>query len=182
MIPSSSIRRPRLAFTLVELLVVIAIISLLAGIALPSYSHEILKAQSTQCSENLRGIGIAVLSDATDNGDVIPEIDQAATNVYTPAGSVLGLVGTLSHYGVNTNNIQCPVDMNMGSGSSFQMYGSSYEWNPVFDDDVDPVTAIQIGTITIDVNSSRVRLCTDFMRIHNGKMNALYEDGHVKAR
>lgn len=175
-------RRTRLAFTLVELLVVIGIIALLAGIAFPNYSNSILKAQSVQCSENLHGIGIAVLSAATDNGGSFPEIDQAATNVYQPAGSVPGLVGVLSRYGVATNNIQCPVDMQTGGASSFKQYGSSYEWNPVFDDDVDPVTAIAMGPITVDVNASRIRLCTDFLPIHHGKTNALYGDGHVKPR
>jgi len=173
-------RRRRPAFTLVELLVVIAIIGLLAGLAMPNMQYGILKAQSVKCSENLHGIGIAVLSYATDNSDILPEINQAAAPVYPP--SVPGIVGVLGSYGVSTNTIQCPVDMASGATSSFQQYGSSYEWNPVLDDGTDPVTSIPLGPIQVDVNASRIRVCTDFVPIHRGKMNALYGDGHTKAR
>ncbi len=41
----------------------------------------------------------------------------------------------LSPYGVTTNLIQCPVDMAAGAASSFALYNSSYEWDPVFDDE-----------------------------------------------
>jgi len=178
--PFLSQRRRRPAFTIVELLVVMAIIALMAGLALPNFQLAILKAQSVQCSENLHGIGIAVLSDATDNSDILPEINQAAAPVY-PA-TVPGLVGVLGAYGVSTNTIQCPVDMAQGVTSSFQKYGSSYEWNPVLDDGTDPVTVLPVGPIDVSVNASRVRVCTDFLPIHRGKMNALYGDGHTRAR
>jgi prepilin-type processing-associated H-X9-DG protein len=95
---------------------------------------------------------------------------------------VLGLVGVLGPYGVITNTIQCPVDMAQGSASSFHLYGSSYEWNPVLDDGIDPVTVLPVGTVSVNVNSSRVRVCTDFVAIHNGKVNALYGDGHTRLR
>jgi prepilin-type N-terminal cleavage/methylation domain-containing protein/prepilin-type processing-associated H-X9-DG protein len=173
-------RRRRPAFTLVELLVVMAIIALMAGLAIPNLQYGILKAQSVKCSVNLRGIGVAVLSDATDNNGMLPEINQAAAPVY-PA-TVPGIVGVLGAYGVTTNTIQCPVDLSYGTTSSFQQYGSSYEWNPVLDDGTDPVTAIPVGPIAISVNASRIRVCTDFVPVHRGKTNALYGDGHTKAR
>ena len=179
--PSFFRRRRRPAFTIVELLVVIAIIALMAGLAMPNMQYSILRAQSVQCSENLHGIGIAVLSCATDNNEVLPEINQTAPPLPYP-GTVPGIVGVLGSYGVSTNTIQCPVDMAQGATGSFQQYGSSYEWNPVLDDGTDPVTAIALGPITVDVNASRVRVCTDFLPIHRGKMNALYGDGHTKAR
>jgi prepilin-type N-terminal cleavage/methylation domain-containing protein/prepilin-type processing-associated H-X9-DG protein len=174
-------RRRRPAFTIVELLVVIGILGLLAGLTIPNLQYGILKAQSTKCSEQLRGIGAAVLSDATDNNGFLPEINQTAPPLPYPS-TVPGIVGVLGSYGVTTNTIQCPVDMNQGAASSFQQYGSSYEWNPVLDDGTDPVTAIPIGPMQITVNPSRIRVCTDFVAIHHGKMNALYGDGHAKAR
>jgi prepilin-type N-terminal cleavage/methylation domain-containing protein/prepilin-type processing-associated H-X9-DG protein len=174
------LRRYRPAFTIVELMVVIAIISLMAGLAIPSFQMELAKAQSVKCSEQLHGIGIAVLGYATQNGEVLPEINQAATPVYGP--DVPGIVGVLGSYGVTTNTIECPVDINMGVTSSFKLYGSSYEWNPVLDDGTDPVTSIPIGTIQVTVNMSRTRVCTDFIAIHRGHINALYGDGHTRAR
>jgi prepilin-type N-terminal cleavage/methylation domain-containing protein/prepilin-type processing-associated H-X9-DG protein len=178
--PSFFKRRRRPAFTIVELLVVIAIIALMAGLALPNMQMATLKARSTVCAENLHGIGVAVLSDATDNNGVLPEINQAAAPVYGP--NVPGIVGVLGNYGVSTNTIQCPVDLGQGAGSSFSHYGSSYEWNPVLDDGTDPVTTLPMGPVNIAVNTSRIRICTDFLPIHNGKMNALYGDGHTRAR
>ena len=176
-----SYRRRVLAFTLVELLVVIAIIALLAAISVPNMQYGILKAQSVKCSEQLRGIGAAVLSYATDNNDVLPEINQTAPPLPYPP-SVPGIVGVLGNYGVTTNTIQCPVDMNLGVNSSFLAYGSSYEWNPVLDDGTDPVTTLPVGTTMVSVSASRIRVCTDFLSIHNGKVNALYGDGHTRLR
>jgi len=178
--PSFFRRRRRPAFTIVELLVVIGIIALLAELTIPVMQYGILKAESTKCSVNLRGIGVAVLSSATDNNGILPEINQAAAPVYP--GNVPGIVGVLGAYDVTTNTIQCPVDMAQGAASSFTLYGSSYEWNPVLDDGTDPVTTLPLGPVDISVNSSRIRVCTDFLPIHRGKTNALYGDGHTRAR
>jgi prepilin-type N-terminal cleavage/methylation domain-containing protein/prepilin-type processing-associated H-X9-DG protein len=172
-------RRP--AFTIVELLVVLAIIALMASVLIPNLEYGLLKAQSSKCAEQLHDIGIAVLSDATDHNDVLPEINQTASPLPYPS-TVPGIVGVLSSYGVSTNTIQCPVDMTSGASSSFQQYGSSYEWNPVLDDGTDPVTTLPLGPIDIAVNPSRIRVCTDFLPIHRGKTNALYGDGHTRAR
>lgn len=175
--------RVRPAFTLVELLVVLAIIALLSTLTLPIMSNSINRAKSTDCAENLHGIGLGVLSYATDNNETLPEINQTAPPL--PYGaSVPGIVGVLSMYGISTNTIRCPVDVSSGAASSFVQYGSSYEWNPVLDDGTDPVTSLPLpdGATPITVSMSRVRVCTDFVRIHNGKVNALYADGHTRAR
>jgi len=174
-------RRGLRSFTIVELLVVIAIIALMGSLLVPNLQYGILKAQSSKCGEQLHGIGAAVLSYATDNNDVLPEINQTAPPLPYPA-SVPGIVGVLGNYGVSTNTTECPVDLAQGAGSSFQQYGSSYEWNPVLDDDTDPVTTLALGPVDITVNPTRIRVCTDFLPIHRGKMNALYADGHTKAR
>jgi prepilin-type N-terminal cleavage/methylation domain-containing protein/prepilin-type processing-associated H-X9-DG protein len=173
-------RRRTLAFTLIELLVVLAIIALLAGLLQPEVKSAIAQAQSLKCASNLRSIGVAASLAATDNNNKYPEINQAAIPIYTDS-SATNLVGALGPYGVTTNTTECPVDL-QNSPSSFKNYGSSYEWDPVFDDEPvnSPVVYIT-PTMAVPVNSSRVRLAMDFTPLHHNHPNVVYADGHVKS-
>ena len=179
---SSFLRRRRLlAFTLVELMVVMAIIALLAGLSLPGIQNAINKARSIKCAGNLHAIGVAASLAATDNNNRYPEIDQAGGPVY-PDGQATNMIGALGPYGVTTNTIQCPVDLVNGP-SSFTTYGSSYEWDPVFDDENPSQPVVYISpTVMIPVNSARARLAMDFSGIHGTafkRPNVLFGDGHV---
>jgi prepilin-type N-terminal cleavage/methylation domain-containing protein/prepilin-type processing-associated H-X9-DG protein len=64
-------KRKRVAFTLVELLVVIAIIGILVAMLLPAIQAAREAARRTQCKNNLKNIGLAILN-FVDSRKVFP--------------------------------------------------------------------------------------------------------------
>jgi prepilin-type N-terminal cleavage/methylation domain-containing protein/prepilin-type processing-associated H-X9-DG protein len=60
------------AFTLIELLVVIAIIGILASILMPASLKAIEMARISNCSNNLKSIGVAFVSYAADHQGEMP--------------------------------------------------------------------------------------------------------------
>lgn len=62
----------RRAFTLIELLTVIAIIAILAGILIPVVGRARESARTSQCTSNLRQIGMGMSLFAADNQGLLP--------------------------------------------------------------------------------------------------------------
>ena len=172
------------AFTLIELLCVISIIALLAGLLTPSLQQAKKRAQSAACFGNLRQIGVAVNLYIADHDNTYPAIETDPTNpiLYADQTDIVAkpMLDTFQPYGVTPKTLQCPSDVSDPNFNYYALKGTSYEWRPMLDLDnkLSPIVISRRGAFA--ANPARVRQVTDYNPVHNGRMNALYGDGHVR--
>ncbi len=188
-------KRPsRAAFTLVELLVVIAIIGTLTALVLPEYGKFISRARSVTCMNNLRQIGVSVLSYVGDNDNTYPAIEPNPEDpVYTAddeeesvkAELPQGILEELGPYGLTESILKCPADIAGKNYFAQKNPPTSYQWRVTLDSENASGAKIYGGRRGYGVRivkPSRVTICTDFEPVHFGRMNRLYADGHVVAK
>jgi prepilin-type N-terminal cleavage/methylation domain-containing protein len=95
--PATDAARTPRAFTLVELLVVIAIIAILAALLFPALASAKERGRRAVCLSNLREIGIAIHTYASDNNGQIPYGPKAPaytnpSDFYPSTGAVTSLI------------------------------------------------------------------------------------------
>lgn len=95
--PTTILRRSQRAFTMVELLVVIAVIAILAALLLPALASAKAQGKRVSCLSNLRQIGVAIRTYASDYNGEIPFGPKAPPftspmDFYTSTGAPTSLV------------------------------------------------------------------------------------------
>lgn len=168
------------AFSLIELIIVIAIIGILAVLAVPQYQKFIARSRSLVCMNNLRQIGVAVLSYVGDHNNTFPIIEPNQDDpLYDPEKEAKPLLEELEPYGLISNVLKCPADHKY-----IHSRGMSYQWRPFVDEEnaLAPKVYGRRGGTGWVIRPSRATICTDFEGVHFGRLNRLYADGHVKAQ
>ena len=127
--PRNPEARSPLGFTLIELLVVISIIALLIGILLPALGAARASARNIQCLSNIRGLGQALYTYATDNKDAFPENSVTSNTTLWYQNEVIGpyftgdeTTGSGSIGGVA---LPCPADEGAARSYAMNLYASS---------------------------------------------------------
>lgn len=118
----------RRAFTLIELLVVIAIIAILAAILFPVFITAKQRALTTQCTSNLKQIGLATALYMNDNGD-----RYSPWLVYNNKGKACSWLELSQKYSKSALLAKCPAEFQKRTDGKPGGYLTSY-WKNVYTD------------------------------------------------
>ncbi|MDD2709044.1 MAG: type II secretion system protein [Verrucomicrobiae bacterium] len=200
---ASNERKNRAAFTLLELLTVITLISVLSALLMPAISKAKESGRRAVCINNLRQIGLALITYAGENDGFIPAYNSTCyngrylqwhTSPYERA--YLGLLFPLIiDYGSGADLFYCPSAMTTAYGknarNSFKVCMPVEKWGVYttyrYRESLDWALFGQHRRVRIDESASRAIVSDIFTAgtatpycAHKIGYNVLYLDGSVR--
>ena len=168
------------AFTLIELLVVLAIIAVLAGLVSYGVSHALESARASNCTGNLRQLGIALSGYLGDHEQLMPTLQfgRASTSDDTPV-----IDNTLDRYIAKVADPAKPVDASKSvfacpADHKFAVAtGTSYGWNTALNGQ-----SVAVLSFFNKDDHTQIPVMLDKEGFHpyeKDKVNILYADGHA---
>lgn len=97
-------------FTLIELLIVIAIIAILAALLLPVFQAARVRAYRTQCSSNLRQVGLGIMLYEQENDEKLMPGQKLAVPDPVMGNDYAGWAGACNQYVRAVRVFVCPTD------------------------------------------------------------------------
>lgn len=158
------------AFTLIELLTVIAVIAVLAALLGSATTLAMRRVRMTECSSQVRQLGLAVHQYVSDFGDRLPTCARLGPD---PAYALPSLQQCLDSYLKDRRVYHCPSDRD--ATGIFATTGTSYEWNTFVNGML--LDHAKLVVVTLTYNPP---LIGDGDAFHGSLgRNYFYADGHV---
>lgn len=188
----------RKGFTLVELLVVIAIIAVLAGVLVPLGRGMLARSHTLNCGKNLRQIGMASMMYAGDNNMTVPQ------STHQKATGGKSWTTSLQPYAAGTITFKCAHDPHEKRAFTYVLNdfltpkpaGAPPDLNFSILAKIDrpEATLMFAEASTTYLNSDHFHFAEYYgqkippasfekqvaVRMHDGKANYLFADGHVE--
>jgi len=179
--------------TLIELLVVVAIIAILMTLLLPALGRGKMKAQQTECSSNLRQVGLSFRMFADEHDNRLPmqvSMRWGGTMEYASKGETWRHFQVMSNLLVNPELLVCPADKQRAPATWKLLGNTNTSYFVGLDAKIGKPTQLLAGDRNIETpgypTPGVVPVRPDMTaywseEVHRNRGNLLFADGHVNS-